>query len=144
MVLQHGTLGVSFCLALERGMGWAGPCMESLVTQESQESSPWFPEMARRSGSLRLPGERAARRANDWYTQALASANLGFIPNFPACLAVQFGAHYLASLSLDFLNSKMNIVNISGFFRLKCDKVYIKCLSQNKFSINVSCYQFHH
>lgn len=51
-------------------------------------------------------------------TQALASLNLGFIPNFPTCLAVQFGAHYFASLSLDFLNSKMNMVNISGFFRL--------------------------
>lgn len=50
------------------GEGWAGPCLEILVTWESQESSPCFPEMARRRGSLWLPVERAARRANDWHT----------------------------------------------------------------------------
>lgn len=75
------------------GEGWGGTCMESLVTQESQESNPWFPEMARRSGSLRLPGERAARRTHDWHT----FPNLGFFPHFPTCLAAVLGT--LISLS---------------------------------------------
>lgn len=57
-------------------------------------------------------------------TQALESPNLSFIPDFPTCLAVQSWAHYLASLSLDFLNGKMNSINVSGVFRLKGDDIH--------------------
>ena len=105
------------------GLAGAGQCMKSLVTLECQASSPWFPEMARRSGSLRLPRERAASRANDWQTSPRVP-NPGFIPDLPTCLVVQSWAHYLSTLSLDFLNNKMYMINVSGFFKLKCNKVH--------------------
>lgn len=56
-----GSTEVSFCLALRRARD--GPT-ESSVTRESRKK-PLVSRMAVRSGSLRLPGERAASRANN-------------------------------------------------------------------------------